>query len=475
MTTNETKKRPLPQTLDNDSVALTTSFQNRSTKRPLPDGWTWTTLGEVANPERNRVKPQDFAGLPFIGMDDVESETMHLLGTKSSGEMKSLSEHFWPDDVLYGSLRPYLNKVYRPDFEGLCSAEFIVFRSLPHLESKYLQYFLNQWSFVAFINKQNTGDRPRVKFGQMADYPFPLAPLPDQERIVAEIEKQFTRLDQAVASLRRLQSSLARYKASVLKAACEGRLVPQDPNDEPAADLLTRILAERRAQWQAANPGKKYKEVEGVGETAVLPDLPDGWVWARVDQLGEVRLGRQRSPKNHQGPHMHPYLRAANATWEGVDLSDVMEMNFSPKELEIYRLKQDDILLAEASGSANEVGKPFIWNEQIPDCCFQNTLIRVRLSNMPPNYLYFHFLKDAQTGRLGEIAKGVGIHHLGANRLAEMPVAIPPLSEQERIVAEVERRLSVVSAIEQTITANLARAERLRQSILHRAFTGQLV
>ncbi len=92
-----------------------------------------------------------------------------------------------------------------------------------------------------------------------------------------------------MASLRRLQGSLARYKASVLKAACEGRLVPQDPQDEPAADLLTRILAERRAQWQAANPGKKYQEVSGV-ETAVLPDLPEGWVWAtRMDQLRMIQ------------------------------------------------------------------------------------------------------------------------------------------------------------------------------------------
>ncbi|MCA9997326.1 MAG: restriction endonuclease subunit S [Anaerolineales bacterium] len=439
----------------------------------MPDGWIWTALSDACYIELGQSPPSstyntDGIGLPFF-QGKAEFGDLYPTAVKWCSEPKKIAED---GDVLISVRAPVgstnLNREKSCIGRGLAAI-----RPNDDMSNLYFLYLLRY--IQQELIDQATGTTFQAISGKvLREQKIPLAPPVEQHQIVAEIEKQFTRLDQAVASLQRLQSNLARYKASVLKAACEGRLVPQDPNNEPATDLLARVLAERRAQWEAANPKKKYKEPVGV-KTAVLPDLPEGWVWARVDQLGEVRLGRQRSPKNHQGPHMHPYLRAANATWEGVDLSDVMEMNFSPKELEIYRLKQDDILLAEASGSANEVGKPFIWNEQISDCCFQNTLIRVRLSNMPPNYLYLHFLKDAQTGRLGEIAKGVGIHHLGANRLAEMPVAIPPLAEQERIVAEVERRLSVVAATEQTITANLARAERLRQSILHRAFTGQLV
>jgi type I restriction enzyme S subunit len=111
----------------------------------------------------------------------------------------------------------------------------------------------------------------------------------------------------------------------------------------------------------------------------------------------------------------------------------------------------------------------------MPGCCFQNTLIRVQPMGVDVPYLHMHFYKDARIGRLGKIAKGVGIHHLGAERLAEMAVALPPLIEQHRIVAEVERRLSVVDALEATVEASLARAERLRQSILKRAFEGKLV
>ncbi len=120
-----------------------------------------------------------------------------------------------------------------------------------------------------------------ANFGPM---PIPLPPLPEQHRIVAEIEKQFTRLDAGVAALKRVQANLKRYRASVLKAACEGRLAPQDPADEPADRLLARILAERRAKWEAEHPGKKYVE-PAAPVTDGLPELPVGWCWATMEQV----------------------------------------------------------------------------------------------------------------------------------------------------------------------------------------------
>ena len=312
---------------------------------------------------------------------------------------------------------------------------------------------------------------------------LPLAPLAEQRRIVAEIEKQFTRLDASVASLRRVQANLRRYRASVLKAACEGRLVPieaelaraEGRNYEHASVLLERILAERRALWES-QPKRRGKYKEPIGpDTSDLPELPEGWTWATAVQLGEVRLGRQRSPKRATGPHMRPYLRAANVTWDGLDLSDVKEMDFDPREYETYQLRTGDILLAEASGSADEVGKPAVWADQIAGCCFQNTLIRVRAFPTVAPYLYMHLLADARTGALGRAARGVGIHHLGAQRTESWAVALPPLAEQHRIVAEVDHRLSVIHQAESTVKANLTRAERLRQSILKQAYSGKLV
>lgn len=185
--------------------------------------------------------------------------------------------------------------------------------------------------------------------------------------------------------------------------------------------------------------------------------LPRGWVRTTVGEVGDVRLGRQRSPKNHSGSRMVPYVRAANITWTGLALDDVKEMNFTEAESAIYELRSGDVLLAEASGSASEVGKPAIWGGEIPGCCFQNTVIRVRPKAADSVYLTYYFLLQARSGRLGDAAKGVGIHHIGANRLSAFPLPLPPLEEQRRIVAAIEEQFSRLDAAD----ASLLRASEL--------------
>src|SRR5688500_18949689 len=103
--------------------------------------------------------------------------------------------------------------------------------------------------------------------------------------------------------------------------------------------------------------------------------IPKSWVPTRLASIADVRLGRQRSPARAKGPHMRPYMRAANVTWHGIDVTDVKEMDFTPSEYETYGLRRDDILLGEASGSPDEVGKAAIWRDEFPGACFQNTLI----------------------------------------------------------------------------------------------------
>lgn len=173
--------------------------------------------------------------------------------------------------------------------------------------------------------------------------------------------------------------------------------------------------------------------------TAERPKLPEGWEWCELQDVAEVRLGRQRSPKNHQGENMVPYLRAANVTWDGLDLADVKEMNFTPDEVETYALRRGDILLSEASGSASEAGKPAIWQGELERCCFQNTLIRVRSRAPLAEYLLLVLRQAAVSGAFVANARGVGIHHLGSTRLAKWPIPVPPMAEQRWIAAEVAR------------------------------------
>lgn len=186
-----------------------------------------------------------------------------------------------------------------------------------------------------------------------------------------------------------------------------------------------------------------------------MSELPPGWTQAPLAAIADVQLGRQRSPKNHFGPNMRSYMRAANVTWDGLALGDVNQMNFSPTEMETFRLRPGDILLSEASGSASEVGKPALWLGEIEECYFQNTLLRVRARKAEPSYLFWLFKWLALSGQFAKRSRGVGIHHLGAKTLSAWNIPLAPDEEQKRIVAAIEEEFSRVDAG----VAALARAE----------------
>ncbi len=203
--------------------------------------------------------------------------------------------------------------------------------------------------------------------------------------------------------------------------------------------------------------------------------LPSGWVSTPLSQIADVRLGRQRSPQFHSGPHMRPYLRAANVTWLGLDLSDVNQMDFPPATVGDYELQPGDVLLSEASGSPNEVGKPALWNGEIEGCCFQNTLLRVRAAGVRPRYLLAHFQADAELGRFSKAARGVGIHHLGAKAMSEWAVRLAPLREQDRITAEIDKQFTLLDAAVSALKKVKANLKRYRASVLKAACEGRLV
>jgi type I restriction enzyme S subunit len=185
---------------------------------------------------------------------------------------------------------------------------------------------------------------------------------------------------------------------------------------------------------------------------------------------------------------MRPYLRAANVTWSGLSLADVREMDFTESESETYELRPGDLLLSEASGSPGEVGKPAQYQGEIEGCCFQNTLIRVRLpEGLHPDFYEYFFREQALNGRFAAGSRGVGIRHLGASGLADWRVPIPPLAEQQRIVGVIEEAFSKLDAGEAGLrnvrlllkrmrdAVLLVVSSALRRSVLRAAFEGQLV
>lgn len=471
----------------------------------LPTDWCRATVDEVialCQYGSSAKTDEDPSGIPVLRMGNIREGRLDLSNLKYLPH----DHHEFPTlllqdgDLLFNRTNSVelvgKSAVYLGQPSPCSYASYLVaLRFGPGCDPKYLCHYLNSRQgklWVRSVVSQQVG-QANVNSTKLRALQFPLAPLNAQRRIVAKIEELFSDLDAGVAALERIKANLKRYRAAILKAAVEGRLTEEwrakHPKTEPASKLLERILAERRQKWEdeqlakfaAADktPPKGWREKyadPAAPDTNQLPELPQGWCWASVDQVGDVQLGRQRSPKHHNGPHMRPYLRVANVFEDRIDIGDVMEMNFSPEECETYRLGFGDILLNEGQ-SMELVGRPAMYRDEVPGACFTNTLVRFRAKQgVDPSYALKVFLAYLKNGRFQKIATiTVNIAHLGAGRFAEIEFPLPPVEEQAAIIEEVDRHFSVIEAAEKAIDMSLQRAARVRQSILKRAYEGRLV
>ena len=465
--------------------------------RNIPAGWVTATIGEacLVNPRSFTDSVEDDTSISFVPMAAVEAVTgqIDLSQVRVYGEVKKGYKRFSEGDVLFAKITPCMENGKIAIAKGLTngagcgSTEFHVLRPVGGLSRHYLANFLLQQEFRKEAQRHMTGTagQLRVPAAFVNEAPFPLPPLPEQHRIVAAIEQHLTRLAAAVTALQRVQANLQRYRASVLKTACEGKLVPtaaalaraEGRDYEPADRLLARILVERRARW-AAQPKRRgrYKE-PAPPDTSALPQLPEGWAWATIGQAAEIQGGIQKQPKRRPAHNPFPYLRVANVLRGQLDLEEVHQIELFPGELEKLRLLRDDLLIVEGNGSPSQIGRMAIWKGEVPVCVHQNHIIRARvLGGTTPQFVESYWNSPrGSSGVLNVASSTSGLYTLSVSKVSNLPIPLPPLAEQRRIVAEVERCLSVIRQAEATVAASLQRAERLRQSILKQAFSGQLV
>jgi type I restriction enzyme S subunit len=447
--------------------------------QPLPPGWAWTTLGAIAEIKGGVTKGQKrrpgevLRAVPYLRVANVQRGYLDLGDTRTIEATEAEIEELrlMPNDVLLneGGDRDKLGRgwVWRGEIAE-CIHQNHVFRARlrsPDVQPKLVSWYGNSFGQQYFMDEgKQTTNLASINLTKLSAFLIPLPPAAEQQRIVAAIEQHFSRLDAAVAALERTRANLKRYRASVLMAACEGRLVPTEA--ELARDEGREY--ESAAQLLARADGKSSR-LRGRSE---LPEVPEGWAWATWEQLA------RRVTVGHVGPMKHEYLE------DGVPFlrsQNVRENRFDPVGLlhipsDFHRKLQKSVLhpgdlVVVRSGS---VGVTCVIPEGFPEAnCADLVLIQGPVG-IEPRYGSFYTNSLArQFVRAGQV--GIALTHFNTKSVAALPVALPPLAEQRRIVAEVERRLSVVEELEATVSANLKRAERLRQAILRRAFAGELV
>ena len=308
---------------------------------------------------------------------------------------------------------------------------------------------------------------PIVNKGKFQQARFPLAPMDEQREIVA--------------NLQRVKANLKRYKASVLKAAVEGRLVETEATlarregrtYETGEKLLQRILEERRAKW--AGNGK-YKEPEPPLLDG-LNALPDGWAYATTEQMCEqIASGSTPSPEAmFSGDGEVPFLKVYNLTFDG-------SLDFTVKPTFVSNSTHQGMLARSRSipGDVlmNIVGPPLgkvsIVPPAYPEWNINQAIVTFRTSSGLVNQLLAHWLLARPVlSRLERTAKATaGQHNLQVSTCRKLPIPVPPFAEQARIVAEVDRHLSIIREVETAVDTNLQRAQALRQATLSKAFFG---
>ena len=335
--------------------------------------------------------------------------------------------------------------------------------------------------------------RPRLGLKWFRTLRFPLAPLSEQERLVDAIDSYVTRLDDAVASLERVQTKLKAYRASVLKAAVEGRLVPTEASlahaekrtYEPAEALLARILKERRRRWEEAELAKlkaagksskedkwKAKYQEAVApDTSTLRELPEGWCWASVDQLGAVVTGTTPPTSNAKlyGGDV-PFFKPTDL--DAGENVIAARQYLSRAGLDDARLLPAGAVLVTCIGAT--IGKTGLTRVD----CTTNQQINAWISEEPlrrTRYGFWFFVSPMGRNQVVGNASSTTLPILNKSRFLRIHVPVPPEREQVRIVAGIERHTSVADKALSDAALQLRRIHRLRQAVLKWAFEGKLV
>ena len=365
------------------------------------------------------------------------------------------------------------------------------------IDELFLSYFFKSSAYWRAISESKLGIAVQnVNATKLRKISLPIAPLSEQHRIVAKIEELFTKLDAGKDELLQAKARLKRYRQSVLKVAMEGKLTKDwrkkhRDEIEPASVLLDRILKDRREKWEAEQleqmmaKGKmpkddkwknKYKEPQ-TPDTSKLLQLPKGWVWATVGQVTFL-VTKGSSPKWQGFSYVDKgilFLRSQNVVWGDINLSDIacLPKAFNEKQKKSI-LKKGDVLLNLVGAS---IGRAAIASDELEGANMNQAVALIRLvkdgldNKLLMNYLLSPDVQSIIHGKKVDVARA----NLSLADVSLLPVTLPPLPEQHRIVSEVERRLSVADAVNATIDAELKRSDALRQSILKQAFSGKLV
>jgi type I restriction enzyme S subunit len=461
----------------------------------IPEHWEWSVLGEVAKPCGQKTPDENFTYIDVGSIDNARGELKPDLNTIEPAHAPSRARKLAKlGSVIYATVRPYLKNIAVIEKEfcppAIISTAFAILHPLPFVESRFLFYWLRSSAFEREVSAYAKGVAyPAISDGDLKGCVIPVPPPSEQKRIVAKVdelmalcdrlEAQQQERDEQASALAR--ASLARFaeaptpanlnllfhksysispadlRKSILTLAIQGKLVPQDPNDEPAAVLLARILR-RDAQ---ANGRRRKSQPDLAFTSDEMPfELPSGWAWERLGNIGETNIGLTYSPQDVSDVGI-PVLRSSNVQNSKLDFCDLVRVRCEPK---LSAMVQDgDLLLCARNGSRALVGKVAViegLNEPAAFGAFM-TIFRSEVNQ----YLY-HFIRAPLFRQMIDEVNTTTINQITQGNLRSTLAPIPPLAEQHRIVAKVDQLMALVDQLETQLAGSRATAKNLLEAFV---------
>ena len=475
----------------------------------LPSTWSWVKFDEVASIESNLVKPDGFPNYPHIAPDNIERHTGRLLPYETIRESKvfSAKHRFFPGHIVYSKIRPALGKAALVDFEGLCSAD--MYPILSFIDRVYLLKFMLSEAFIKQSVKEDTRvAMPKINQEALSKILVALPPLAEQHRIVAKVDELMGLCDrlekgQAEREVRRERlvraswqglsqpadaetfrtnarfaldqlphlttrpEHIPQLRQTILNLAVRGKLVPQDPNDEPASELLRCVQVEKEGMIKNGKI-RKHNPLPPIELNLVSYSLPEGWTWARYPELGEFCRGKSR----HR-PRNDPKLYEGG-NYKLVQTGDVARAN---GVIESFTGLYNDIGLAQSrlwpKGTMCITIAANIADSAILgfDACIPDSVVGFIPFSKFDNARYFEYFMRTAKAHLVEFAPSTAQKNINIGILEMVLIPLPPLPEQNRIVAKVDELMALCDRLETQLTTTQTESRRLLDAVLHESLS----
>ena len=453
----------------------------------LPKGWAETNIGKLISPSTEKFNPLIQPQKTFIGLEHIERNSGTIIGKGSSKETRSLKTVFYQGDLLYGKLRPYLNKVCIPNFDGVCSTDILVFQQNKLIENKFLKFFLMKNDFVSFCTQNMTGtEHPRISFKIISDFIIHLPPLNEQKRIVSKIEELFSKIDSTKQLLEQTKLQLELYRQSLLQSAFEGKLVNNDSEDakkiidylkiienERKDEIFKHVLKNKKSEQYKFQEPRSYLEEE-------IPSISKKWHIASIETVCSLVSGGStplRTEEKNFSKTGFPLLKVENIPLNRGKIflkNDQLRITKEPHNKKWQSKTYPNDVLINIVGPP--LGKVGIVPENFPESNINQAIVLMRTVPSFLNKFLLYCLQSPQYYHFQiRLSTGVRQENIRKSLVGKFPIPIPSLEEQEQIVSQIEQGFSLIENTQRIVNSTLQTLQTMKMSVLKQAFEGKLV